>query len=370
VLVLKLNLTPSPVEEDVTSACWRFSTFEPAEHARHLIAERVHTFADAAEAVDAHADAVAQAVVVDCACTVNDFLQLPEHVQRHACMFQPAEVHFEPPAVPLSARVEEAQGTNTTEEQVSHMAWAIGVHVASGAVPSCCPPACACAALSSVLASYQQGACHEHRIPHDLLCDAVAVRTHALAGVIDGASRYDADTRSYVVSSPHPDFLADVAHLARGIGLRVGPVTKSPAAGWSMSVCGAVLSRLPVHSPVAMAAASVDDASSCGFSVHRLDGDLHEYFGFETDANHRFLLHDCTVTHNTADLLYSDGGYYKGSVSAQMEAHGKGILYTSANTIVQGGLFQHGKLHGEGFTNHPDGGQHVHACRSSAGEGG
>lgn len=60
----------------------------------------------------------------------------------------------------------------------------------------------------------------------------------------------------------------------------------------------------------------------------------------------------------SADLLYSDGGYYKGEVNAAHEAHGKGILYTASNSIVQGGLFQHGKLHGEGFTNHPDGGRY------------
>lgn len=56
-----------------------------------------------------------------------------------------------------------------------------------------------------------------------------------------------------------------------------------------------------------------------------------------------------------ADLLYSDGGYYKGAVNEKSEAHGKGILYTATHQIVQGGRFQHGKLDGEGFTNHPDG---------------
>jgi hypothetical protein len=71
----------------------------------------------------------------------------------------------------------------------------------------------------------------------------------------------------------------------------------------------------------------------------------------------------------SADLLYSDGGYYKGEVNSSYEAHGKGILYTASNSIVQGGLFQHGKLHGEGFTNHPDGGRYSGEHRAGLREG-
>jgi hypothetical protein len=71
----------------------------------------------------------------------------------------------------------------------------------------------------------------------------------------------------------------------------------------------------------------------------------------------------------SADLLYSDGGYYKGEVNGAHEAHGKGILYTASNSIVQGGLFQHGKLHGEGFTNHPDGGRYAGEHRAGLREG-
>ena len=67
-----------------------------------------------------------------------------------------------------------------------------------------------------------------------------------------------------------------------------------------------------------------------------------------------------------ADLLYSDGGYYKGAVNEKSEAHGKGILYTATHQIVQGGRFQHGKLDGEGFTNHPDGQSSMSTLRTHA----
>lgn len=56
-------------------------------------------------------------------------------------------------------------------------------------------------------------------------------------------------------------------------------------------------------------------------------------------------------------------------MNSSHEAHGKGILYTANNTIVQGGLFQHGKLHGEGFTNHPDGGRYAGEHRAGLREG-
>lgn len=71
----------------------------------------------------------------------------------------------------------------------------------------------------------------------------------------------------------------------------------------------------------------------------------------------------------TSQLLYSDGGYYKGAVNEKSEAHGKGILYTAAHQIVQGGRFQHGKLDGEGFTNHPDGGRYAGEHRGGLREG-
>lgn len=70
-----------------------------------------------------------------------------------------------------------------------------------------------------------------------------------------------------------------------------------------------------------------------------------------------------------SDLLYSDGGYYKGAVNEKSEAHGKGILYTATHQIVQGGRFQHGKLDGEGFTNHPDGGRYAGEHKGGLREG-
>src|SRR4051812_11889856 len=46
-----------------------------------------------------------------------------------------------------------------------------------------------------------------------------------------------------------------------------------------------------------------------------------------------------------------------------------GILYTATHQIVQGGRFQHGKLDGEGFTNHPDGGRYAGEHRGGLREG-
>ena len=144
-------------------------------------------------------------------------------------------------------------------------------------------------------------------IPDRYLRNTREIRLQVLAGALDAVAQYDFGSDSYTLESSGA-ITSDIAYLARSLGFETNKkiTMKYLDAINSCSVKGR-LDDIPVRiikkffSPTNT---EVDLATSINIQ-HIGHG---EYYGFQLDGNHRFLLGDFTVTHNTtliASLLYS-----------------------------------------------------------------
>lgn len=135
-------------------------------------------------------------------------------------------------------------------------------------------------------------------------------RLKLLAGLID-SDGWVACKTSYGFVSKFKNLARQVKLLARSVGFAA---TMSPkkcgiksigfsAIYWHVQISGKDITEIPTLEKRAIKSVSNKDMTNTGFSVEPLsDGD---FYGFVIDGNHRFLLEDYTVTHNT----YSAGAF-------------------------------------------------------------
>lgn len=148
-------------------------------------------------------------------------------------------------------------------------------------------------------------------IPDVYLHNSRKVRMAVLAGLIDSDGSNSKDTGIEIIQKN--GFLADgIVYLARSLGYwcqkvecqktctngKNGPVTGTY---FRMYICGNDFSELPLlleyKRPHAENKTARFDPLISSFSVIKLGEG--KYCGFELDANHKFLLGDFTVTHNS-----------------------------------------------------------------------
>lgn len=136
-------------------------------------------------------------------------------------------------------------------------------------------------------------------------------RLRVLAGLIDtdgslSCGGYDFVSKSQALAN-------DVAFVARSVGLAayVKPCAKKAQTGaegryFRVFISGCV-SRIPVRIPRKKAGPreQAKDVLRTGFTTRALPAE--DYFGFVLDGDHRFLLDDFTVTHNTGKTEIARG---------------------------------------------------------------
>jgi len=149
-------------------------------------------------------------------------------------------------------------------------------------------------------------------IPHHYKCNSRSVRMAVLAGLIDSDGY--CGNKYYEITQKNERLLDDIVFLARSLGFAAykRKVLKTctnakdgPKQGtyYSVSVCGRGLEKLPVLCPRKKSGERVapQDVLKYSFELQKLEED--DYYGFEIDGNHRFVLGDFTVTHNTVMAL-------------------------------------------------------------------
>ena len=130
-------------------------------------------------------------------------------------------------------------------------------------------------------------------IPYEYLCNVRSIRLQLLAGILDSFGYSDETNKSYAmhVDSTQNTMVSDICYLARSLGF---PIQKSET---HISIRGTrdiTVKRLPC-----LDVSSVDNTYSITVEPIGID----DYYGFEIDGNHRFVLGDFTVTHNTIMAL-------------------------------------------------------------------
>jgi len=158
-------------------------------------------------------------------------------------------------------------------------------------------------------------------IPEDYKINNIHVRRQILAGIIDTSSQYSRKTRAFELTLKKSELVKDILFIARSIGLvasqSVSNISYLSESGEMVSFVQITISgdlkKLPCKGnypyPVEREkhyfpnqSLEEEDLYKMQISTHSIQivpKGVGEYYGFMLDDNCRYLLGDCTVTHNT-----------------------------------------------------------------------
>ena len=148
-------------------------------------------------------------------------------------------------------------------------------------------------------------------IPHDYKCNDRTTQLELLAGIID--SDGSASNNTYDIIQKNERLLDDIIFIARSLGFAAYKKEckkhcmykgeKKEGTYYRTCIHGKGLDEIPVKCPRKKVTPrkQIKDALSTRIKLEKLEVD--DYYGFEIDGNRRFVLGDCTVTHNTVMAL-------------------------------------------------------------------
>ena len=200
-------------------------------------------------------------------------------------------------------------------------------------------------------------------IPLDYLTSDREQRLELLAGIIDTdgylSRRYRKASNTYnscySLCLKSKLLIEQIAQLARGLNFRVGKIkerqinnkVKGLTSYYTISITGKDIADIPcrLSKKKAIRSSSARDMNMCAFKIEPVD--MIEYYGFMADGDHRYLLADNTLTHNTWMLLKCavsaaeqglNVGIYSGEMSTDKVAYRIDTLisHISNTSIVRG----------------------------------
>ena len=140
--------------------------------------------------------------------------------------------------------------------------------------------------------------CTEKFIPSEYLINSVKIREKLLAGLID-SDGYQFH-KSYSICTKWIGFANQIVFLCRSLGFKSHVTSKfvKEKEYYTVNISGD-LSKIPVKLERKMSECrkQIKGVLNSGFTISEID--YNDYYGFEIDGNHRYLLGDFTITHNT-----------------------------------------------------------------------
>jgi P4 family phage/plasmid primase-like protien len=158
-----------------------------------------------------------------------------------------------------------------------------------------------------VIALDHYGLLQNKHIPLDYRCNTREVRLKVLAGILDTDGYYQAHCNQFQLTLKVERLIDDTVALARSLGFacykravrktccnngKVGTYYTVNIVGEGIEDIPTVLERKRARMRV-----KVKDVRCVGFKLERVDDG--GFFGFELDGNHRYLMGDYVVTHNS-----------------------------------------------------------------------
>lgn len=143
-------------------------------------------------------------------------------------------------------------------------------------------------------------------IPDDYKLNSREKRLRLLAGLIDTDGYYNPSCHVYEIIQKSEKLSFDIQYLCRTLGLRCKKVKVNKTCHnngvtgeyYRINISGSSISEIPVLLERKKAQSNPNKDQLCN-EIKVVPMGLGEYWGFEIDGNHRYLLGDCTVTHNS-----------------------------------------------------------------------
>jgi superfamily II DNA or RNA helicase len=148
-------------------------------------------------------------------------------------------------------------------------------------------------------------------IPYDYKCNERSVQLELLAGIIDSDGSNSCN--SYDIIQKNEKILDDIIFIAKSLGFAAYKSVckkscmykgeKKEGTYYRTTIHGKGLDEIPVKCPRKQVSPrkQIKDALNTRIKIEKLE--IDDYYGFEIDGNHRFVLGDFTVTHNTVMAL-------------------------------------------------------------------
>jgi len=156
-------------------------------------------------------------------------------------------------------------------------------------------------------------------IPHKYKCNSRKIQLEVLAGIIDSDGYLHKEC--YDITQKREDLLDDIIYIARSLGFAAYKTEckksciykggKREGTYYRTTIHGPGIEEIPVKCPRKQAYGRKQIKDVLATRIRLEKKEVDDYYGFEIDGNHRFLLGDTTVTHNTVMGLYLIGALKK-----------------------------------------------------------
>jgi len=159
----------------------------------------------------------------------------------------------------------------------------------------------------------QYGLTEDHKyIPDVFKINERKVQLEILAGLVDAFGEYSIAKRGYEIIQNHKRLSDDILFVARSLGFtayeKTAKKVKEEVGGhpvYSIHISGYGLHEIPVKIDGKKAVEQKKPTRASVTGIKIVAKGYGDYYGFELDGNHRYLLGSFTVTHNTT--LVRDG---------------------------------------------------------------
>ena len=161
----------------------------------------------------------------------------------------------------------------------------------------------------------QYGLVKQKYIPHSYKCNSREIQTKLLMGIID-ANMTAIQNNTVEIVQKNERLVDDIIFVARSLGFSTNKVliwesdTQIPT--YKIVIYGIRIGnnisqtqslKTGAFCPNHFILENIGGASVLNYKIQVLKLEVDDYYGFEIDGNHRFMLGDFTVTHNTVMAL-------------------------------------------------------------------
>lgn len=158
---------------------------------------------------------------------------------------------------------------------------------------------------------------YNKHIPNNYKCNSRENRLKLLAGILDADGNYDKGCFELSQSLEHEKLIDDIIFLARSLGFACYKHKKKTSwshrgikktgFAWRINISGDGIENIPTLIPRKQASPRQLKKDVLVSSINIEELPENEYYGFELDGNHRFVLGNFIVTHNSwlvRDIFY------------------------------------------------------------------
>ena len=147
-------------------------------------------------------------------------------------------------------------------------------------------------------------------IPHDYKTNDRNTRLQILAGLLDTDGSFEIDGRCYSIIQKNKRLSDDIVFIARSLGFAATQTEcdkycvynneRSYGLYYNVTIYGDNIDEIPVKCPRKKATYKPRQKNALVSNITIIPKGKGNYYGFELDNNHRYVLGNFTVTHNTS----------------------------------------------------------------------